>query len=124
MGGGNQSQSSQSNLSPELGVWATRYINALGNLILPNQGRSGPAPSPLPYQEVAPLSPQQMQGMNLVSQETYGPGGAPSGGGIDPNALQQAMMATPYWQMISATQPSVKSAISPLALNQLPGVYS
>ncbi len=121
-GGGQQSQTTTSNLSPDLGYWATRYINALGNLVLPNGGKSGPAQSPLPYQEVAPLTPQQTQGMNLVSQETYGPSGAPAGGGTNPNALMQAMMASPYWQQIS--QPYMQSAFSPAAINQLPGVYS
>lgn len=124
--GGNQSQTTTSSLPPELSSWANKYLNALGNLVLPN-GQLGQ--SPLPYQEVAPLTPQQIQGMQLTSNETYGPSGQAagvsqaSGTPINPNQLMSAIAASPYWQALMKSQPSTASAFSPAALNQLPGVY-
>ena len=71
--GGGQTQTTQQQLPPELSQASNVYLNALRQLILPGGQITQ---SPLPYQAVAPFSPQQQQGMNLVSQETYGPGEA------------------------------------------------
>lgn len=124
--GGHQSQTTTSSLPPELSHWANAYLNSLGNLVLPG-GQLGQ--SPLPYQEVAPLMPQQTQGIQLASNETYGPPGQAagvsqaSGQGIDPNQLMQTIMASRYWQQMLQKQPSTSQAFSTAALNQLPGVY-
>ncbi len=122
-GGGNQTQTTTQTLPPELSHWANKYLNALGNQVMPGGKLS---PSPLPYQEVAPLTPQQTQGMQLTSQETYGPGGAPQGQGnpsITPQTLMQGIMASPYWRNQLRNNPSDAQAFSLPAMSQLAQLY-
>jgi hypothetical protein len=123
-GGPAQTQTTTQNLPPELGYWASRYLNALGQMVLPGGGLT-PAQSPLPYQAVAPMTPQQQQGMQLTSQETYGPGGAPSGGAAPSSqSLMQSIMASPYWQAQLAQNPYIAQAFSQPALNQVGQLYA
>lgn len=81
--------------------------------------------SPLPYQQVAPMTPQQTQGMQLVSNETYGPSGAPNAGPASTgNQLMQGMMASPYWQNQLQNNPYTQGAFSPAALSQLSQLWA
>ena len=122
--GGGQTTTQTQQLPPELQYWSSRYLNALGNLIMPGGNFSNLSGSPLPYEAVAPLTPQQQQGMNLVSSETYGPAGAPPGGGVDTNALMQSIAASPYWQGQLQQHPYTKQAFSQPSLNQLGALYT
>lgn len=120
--GGDQTQTTQQQLPPELSSWAGKYLNTLGQLILPGGQITQ---SPLPYQQVAPMTPQQLQGMQLVSNETYGPSGAPNAG---PAPTQQQLMAgmtaSPYWQNQMQQNPYTQGAFSPLALSQLSQLWT
>src|SRR5438128_1425090 len=72
-GGGTQTSTTTNKLPP----WATKYAKEyLGGMF--NQAMPGgkPAPSPLPYQQVAPFTEQQMAGMADVSQQAGGAQGA------------------------------------------------
>lgn len=121
---GGQSQTQTTELPPELQFWSSRYLNALGNLIMPGGNFANLSQSPLPYQAVAPLTNQQIQGMNLTSAETYGPQGAPQGQGVDTNALMQSIAASPYWQGQMSRNPYTAQAFSQPALQQLGLAYA
>ena len=121
-GGGRQTTETTQSLPPEVAYWSNRYLNALGNLVMPG-GKLGQ--SPLPYQAVAPESPQQLQAAQLVSGETYGPKGAPSSPGYNTQALMNSVAGTPYWQQQLAQNPMTANAFSLPALQQMgiPGMY-
>ncbi len=124
-GGGKQTSTTTTQLPPELSSWANKYLNALGNQVMPG-GKLGP--SPLPFQEVAPLTPQQTQGMQLTSQETYGPGGPPPGSGaldssLTPQTLMAGIASSPYWRGQMWSNPSNQQAFSLPALSQLAQIY-
>lgn len=114
--GGAQSQTTETKLPPELQGWANKYLAALGNLVLPG-GQI--AQSPLPFHATAPMSPQQIQAGNMVSQETYGPQGAPQGQAPNTQQLMASVAGSPYWQAQLAQNPSLASAFSIPALSQI-----
>ena len=122
--GGQQTSTTHTNLPPGVEAAANRYLNSLLQYTL-QPGSFNVVQSPQPYQETAPMTPQQLQAMRLTSQETYGPAGAPGGGGGAPNAnaLMQGMMASPYWQQQLAANPYIQQAFSQPALGQLAQLY-
>jgi len=56
-------------LPPYAEKWAKKYLKSMGGQVLPG-GKL--APSPLPYQQVAPFTQQQLAGMADVSQQAGG----------------------------------------------------
>jgi len=126
MGGGAPTETVTKSLPPELSHWANQYLNVLGQLVLPG---GQPAPSPLPYREIASLSPQQTQGMNLVSAETYGPGGQPKGGAGQSSSpgisdLMQGVAASPTMVGNFQQNPWMVRAFSGPALSQAAALYA
>jgi hypothetical protein len=127
-GGGQQTTTTEQKLPPNVSSAANKYLNALLQLTLPG---GQPSQSPLPYQETAPLSPQQIQGMQLTSAETYGPAGASSQGGSQggqnpytPQNLIWPMTASDYWQNQLQKNTSTLGAFSNPALNQIAQLYA
>ena len=136
--GGSQTTTTESKLPPELSKFANQYLNALAGITMPGGQALTPGQSNLPYQEVAPLSPQQTQAMNLVSSETYGPatagftpqGAPPGGSGTNTGAtaslsdLMQGIAGSPYYVQQFAQNPWMQRAFSQPALNQATALYA
>lgn len=123
--GSNQSTSTtKSELSPQVAAASNKYLTLLQQLTAPGGQLPAMGTGPQPFQEVAPMTPQQLQSQQLVSSESFGPGGAPAGGQApSPHDLVTTMMGTPYWWSQLGQNPWLLQAFSNPALNQVGQIY-